>query len=280
MGRKPRVEYAGAIYHVIQRGNNREYIFDLDEDKLFLLREVEKRKVNTGFLLYGYVVMGNHYHLVLQTGEYPLSKVMHFINGSYGRYYNLSRGRTGHVFEGRYKAIPVQDERYLLAVLRYVHRNPVVAGICRRVAGYRWSSDHFYRKNLKQFVDIDLLLDMLSNDRKKAITQYIDFMEQEDALDYEKLDALGDDTFTLQNRPPKEKPIRKNLEQILKETGISPLEFDLIKKGSRKRNLIPYKAAYVREAIKYQYTLKEIGANIGISSVAVAKLMSVAGYQI
>jgi len=273
MGRKPRVEYAGAIYHVIQRGNNREYIFDRDSDKQFLLREIENRKTSTGFILYGYVIMGNHYHLVLQAGDQPLSKVMHFINGSFGRYYNSSRGRTGHVFEGRYKAIPVQNERYLLAVLRYVHRNPVRAGICRRAPGYMWSSDQFYRSNQKGFVDIDLLLDILSTNRERAISQYITFMEQEDKVDYDQLEALGDENFTLKIQPPKEKPVRKNLDQILKDTGINPADYELVKKGARKRNLAPYKSAYVREAVKHQYTLKEIGAHIGISAVAVSKLI-------
>lgn len=230
MGRKPRVEYAGAIYHVIQRGNNREYIFERDSDKHFLLREIENRKVGTGFLLYGYVIMGNHYHLVLQSGEQPLSKVMHFINGSFGRYYISNCGRTGHVFEGRYKAIPVQNERYLLAVLRYVHRNPVRAGICRRAPNYLWSSDKFYRSNQKGFVDIDLLLDMLSTNRERAINQYIAFMEQEDKVDYEQLEALGDETFALKLQPPKEEPARKNLDQILKDTGISPADYELVKK--------------------------------------------------
>lgn len=139
MGRKPRVEYAGAIYHVIQRGNNREYIFDTDEDKLFLLKEIERRKASAGFKIYGYVMMGNHYHLILQMGDEPLSNLMHLINSSYGRYYNRKRAHTGHVFEGRYKAIPIQSEQYLLAVIRYVHRNPVLAGICRQVNQYKWS---------------------------------------------------------------------------------------------------------------------------------------------
>lgn len=267
------MEYSGAIYHVIQRGNNREYIFYGDEDKLVFLREIEKRKIATKFKLYGYVIMGNHYHLVIQAADDPLSKVMHLINSSYSRYYNRTRGRTGHVFEGRYKAIPVQKERYLLAVLRYVHRNPVQAGMCNGVGGYRWSSDMYYRNNQDGFVEIDLLLDMLSGNRQEAIKKYAAFMEEEDNVNYDELDVLGDEVFMSMIWPKKEKPIRKDLDEILWETGVSATDFALIKHSSRKRHLAQYKAAYVRAAVKHKYTLREIGANIGISYGAVDKLL-------
>jgi len=94
LDRKPRVGYLGALYHVIQRGNNREYIFEKNEDKMFLLKEIKERKANTGLKLYGYVIMDNHYHLVLQVGNDPLSKLMHLINSSYGRYYNREHYST------------------------------------------------------------------------------------------------------------------------------------------------------------------------------------------
>ncbi|MEW6183308.1 MAG: transposase, partial [Bacillota bacterium] len=114
MGRKPRIEYEDAVYHVIQRGNNREHIFEKDHDKQYIVKQIEQSKRGLGFRLFGYVVMGNHYHLLLQTQQKPLNNIMHRINGNYGRYYNLKYRRSGHVFQGRYKAILVQDERYVL----------------------------------------------------------------------------------------------------------------------------------------------------------------------
>ncbi|SFF92873.1 REP element-mobilizing transposase RayT [Desulfotomaculum arcticum] len=274
MGRKPRVEYAGALYHVIQRGNNREYIFDKDEDKTFLLKDIKDRKVGTGFKLYGYVIMDNHYHLVLQVEDEPLSKLMHLINSSYGRYYNREHNRTGHVYDGRYKVIPIQNERYLMAVLRYVHRNPVRAGICSQVNKYSWSSDEYYRNNRGNFIDIDLLLGMLSNDREKAIKQYISFMEQEDTIDYEQMDVIGDRSFMITINPPKKEPVKKSLDEILVDTGVCPADFTLIKNGSRKRNLVPYKVAYAEEAVKQKYTFKSIGENINVSATAISKLLN------
>lgn len=275
MGRRPRVEYSGAIYHVIQRGNNREYIFEKDEDKLFLLSELERRQRLSGFILYGYVLMGNHYHMVLQIGETPLSKIMHLLNSNYGRYYNRSRKRTGHIFDGRYKAIPIQNEQYLLAVLRYVHRNPVRVGICKSVQNYQWSSDSQYRNNLDGLVDISLLLNMLSDNRDEAIKKYLAFLAGEDEVKYDEIDTLGDQPFNLMVRPPREIPARRNLDEILRdETGVCSTDFELIKIGSRKRHLIQHKVTYITKAIKHGYTLQEIGNNIGISAVAVSKLIN------
>ncbi|RYD04356.1 hypothetical protein N752_13360 [Desulforamulus aquiferis] len=272
MGRRPRVEYSGAIYHVIQRGNNREYIFQRPEDKLFLMNELQKRKRLKEFLLFGYVLMGNHYHLILQTTGISLSKLMHLINSSYGRYYNKSRKRTGHIFNGRYKAIPIQNEQYLFAVLRYIHQNPVKAGICQRVQHYKWSSDIDYRDNQEGLVDINILLNMMSDNRAEAIKKYSAYVEQEDEEEYDEIDVLGDESFVLAIQPSKKSPTRKDLDQILRDTNLSSADFELLKRGSRRRDLIRYKVDYVREALLQGYTLKEIGENIGISATAVIKL--------
>lgn len=159
--------------------------------------------------------MDNHYHLVLQVGDTPLSKLMHLINSSYGRYYNRKHNRTGHVYDGRYKSIPIQNDNYLLAVLRYVHRNPVRAGICTQVGKYRWSSDMYYRNNQGGFVDIDLLLGMLSNNREKAIMRYISFVNQEDNTDYEQIEVIGDKYFMVSINPPQQESAKKSLDEIL-----------------------------------------------------------------
>ncbi len=273
MGRKPRVEYSGALYHVIQRGNNREYIFEKNEDKLFLLNEIRGRKINTGLKLYGYVIMDNHYHLVLQVGDDPLSKLMHLINSSYARYYNREHNRTGHVYDGRYKAIPIQNENYFLAVVRYVHRNPVRAGICAHINKYRWSSDMYYRNNQNGFVDIDFLLGILSNDRGKAILHYNSIMDQEDSNDYEHGEVIGDKSFMISISPPKQKTVKKSLDDVLADTGVCSADFALIKNGSRKRHLIQYKVSYAEAALKQNYTYKSIGENINVSATAISKLL-------
>lgn len=135
MGRRPREKEEGGIYHVIQRGNNREFIFMENMDKEHLIRLLFLLS-KSGCKIYGYVIMGNHYHLVLKTGGELLQKVMHRLNLKYSKYYNKKYDRSGHVFQGRYKAVPVREEKYILALLRYVHQNPVKAGCLLHVIHY------------------------------------------------------------------------------------------------------------------------------------------------
>lgn len=275
MGRKPRVEYEGAIYHVIQRGNNREYIFDNCNDKEFLLKDILSRKNYMKFRLFGYVIMSNHYHLLLQTMDMDntLNKIMHRINNRYSKYYNKRHGRTGHVFGERYKAIPVQDDSYLLTLLRYIHQNPVRAGICKRVKEYEWSSDCFYRKGNEKELDIKVILDTISKDRNLAIKQYKEFMEEIDDTEY-KEDKVGKEAFRLVVGKRSPVVVRKRLDEILIDTGVSDLEYKLIKEGSRKRSLKGFKAAYAKKALELNYTYKEIGQNIKLSDVAIIYLMN------
>jgi REP element-mobilizing transposase RayT len=198
MGRRPRVEFEGAIYHVIQRGNNREYIFDNRSDKKFLLKDILCRRNNMNFRLFGYVIMSNHYHLLLQTVDKDnmLNKIMHGINNRYSKYYNKCHERTGHVFGERYKAIHVQNEGYLVTVLRYIHQNPVRAGMCNMASEYEWSSDSCYREGNETDIDIGVILDTMSKDRKLAIKQYRALMEEEADKDRQQ-EHVGEEAFSL-----------------------------------------------------------------------------------
>lgn len=273
MGRKLRIEYAGAIYHVIQRGNNKEIIFKENKEKEFLIDDIVKRKISYGYKLLGYVIMDNHYHLLIQTLDKSLQKIMHGINNRYSKYFNYKNKRTGHLFEGRYKAIPVQDESYLLSLIRYIHQNPVRAGMYCNAKDYEWSSDYCYRNNKGDKVDIEIILDTISFKRKNAIMEYTRFIEELEENDYEGVEKLGNEAFDMHMESKKSVHQRKRLDEILIDTGISQEDFRLIKQGSRKRNLTPYKMAYTKEATKINYTLKEIGANINLSDVAVFKLL-------
>ncbi len=274
MGRKPRLEEEGGIYHVIQRGNNREYIFSDNTDKDYLIGQFCLLCGVTGCHVYGFVIMGNHYHLVLKTSAEPLQSVMHRLNLRYSKYYNREHEHTGHVFQGRYKAIPVSDERYILSLVRYLHQNPVRAGICKWVEEYRWRSDSFYRENKHDWVDTDLVLDILSDNRKTSVKEYIDFMSDEESGDYESIDVIGD---ILESRSDVKREGKKsglkNLDDILLATGVNEQDFNQIKNGSRKRNLTMYKRAYAEEALKLNYTMKAIGENIKVSDVAIFDLL-------
>ncbi len=278
LARDIRMEYVGGFYHVIARGNNREYIFSDEEDKGYFIKIV-KDALFPDYQLYGYVLMDNHYHLLIQRHKKELHIFMHQINNKYSKYFNYKYKRFGHVFQNRYKAILVQDERYLLSLLRYIHRNPVRAGICRDVTDYKWSSNFFYERNRRTFVNIDLVLDMLSPDRNMAIEKYMELMkiDEEDKIDYEKEKLIGDEAYKIMLSSRSMKPDKKRLDEILSDACPTIEDFELIKKGSRKRELTKYKIEYIQNAIKANYGQKEIGNNINISDTAVRKLLNVPG---
>lgn len=274
MGRRLRVEYPGAIYHVVQRGNNREYIFGRPDERDYMVEQMRNAVEVDGAVMFAYVVMSNHYHLLLRTDGEFLSKVMHRINTRYSRNYNCEKDRTGVVFEGRYKAIPVQNDNYLLALVRYIHRNPVRAGIVSRACDYRWSSDGCYGQGLESFVNRDFILGIFSDNKQIAIKEYCHFMDDDDGKDWEDLSYVGEDSFALLAEPRKEKTVRINLDEILINTGVNNEGFILIKQGSRKRSLQTFKVAFTREAIKHGYTMREIGEHIKVSHVAISQYLN------
>lgn len=275
MGRNPRIEYDGGIYHVISRGNNREHIFKESDDKQFFIDQLKEQKKPLGHKLFGYVFMDNHYHLLLQTTHQPLQKIMHKLNNRYSKYFNKKYSRSGHVFESRYKAILVLDERYLLELVCYLHQNPVRAKMCSRVDEYPWSSDIFYRKNDESFVDIGLVLDTLSEVRSVAIKMYTTCIDQviEDTENYEGTMAIGEDEAEPVSNPSKKCDVRRTLDELLLLSGANTQDLLLLKQGSRKRHLTPYKINFIQSSMEERYTLSEIGRVIGMSGPAVYDLV-------
>ena len=173
MSRPLRLEFPGALYHVIARGNERRPVFRDDRDRELYLARVAHYREKFGFRFYAYCLMGNHLHLVLETGSVPLSRIMLGIQGSYTQVFNRRHKRVGHLFQGRYKAFLVQKDSYLLALLRYVHENPVAACLVSRVQDYPWSSDRFYRRGRgPDWMDVDDCLRVFAPTRGAAVREY------------------------------------------------------------------------------------------------------------
>ena len=139
------------------------------------------------------------------------------------------RKKGTYVFQGRYKAILVQDERYLVGLLRYLHQNPVEANICKTVEEYKWSSDIFYRKSMKGFVNIDTVLDMLDENRKEANSKYKELMLEKVEEDYEKVKVIGDEAYQIMCSSKNKSIERKRLDEILIDTGISMEDYELVR---------------------------------------------------
>ena len=140
MPRPPRLEYAGALYHVTARGVQQGAIYLDDADRTTFLALVSHTLLTGNAHALAFCLMGNHYHFVLQTSATNLSTLMRRINSGYSLAFNHRHGRSGHVFEGRFKAIHVDREAYLLEVCRYVDLNPVRAALCDLPQDWAWSS--------------------------------------------------------------------------------------------------------------------------------------------
>ncbi|MEA2086857.1 MAG: transposase, partial [Candidatus Caldatribacteriota bacterium] len=146
MARPYRLQLENCIYHITSRGDDRKKVFISKYDFEKFLEYIKSAKEKHKFYLYAYVLMSNHYHLLLETSQPNLSKIMHYINTSYTVYYNTKRRRSGHVFQGRYKSIIVDGDSYFLELSRYIHLNPVRAKIVNEHSEYKWSSYSGYIK--------------------------------------------------------------------------------------------------------------------------------------
>lgn len=140
MPRAARAQSETRIFHVMQRGVDRQEIFFDDTDRLKFLAILGECKKVSGLELFAYCLMDNHIHLLLKAGEEELGASMRRLFSRYAGWYNLKYQRTGPLFQGRFRSEPVEDEVYFLAVFRYIHRNPVKAGLSQHPENYRWSS--------------------------------------------------------------------------------------------------------------------------------------------
>lgn len=140
MARPLRLEYPGAVYHVTSRGNRRELIYEDRKDQEGFLDVFANVCLRHDWRCFAYCLMGNHYHLVLETAKANLSRGMRQLNGVYSQRFNRRHRRVGHVFQGRYTARLVQKESYLIELVRYVSLNSVRAGLVDEPASWHWSS--------------------------------------------------------------------------------------------------------------------------------------------
>jgi len=180
MSRPLRIEYPGAWYHVMNRGRRREDVFHIREDYDAFLKIVKETVDVWNLKVSAYSLLPNHYHLLVQTPEGNISRCMRHINGVYTQRFNRSHATDGQLFRGRYKAVLVEGDSHLLEVMRYIHRNPLRAGLVERLDDYHWSSHPGYLSLAKRWnwLHRDFLLEMLSTDKRRRNSQYLDFVAQ------------------------------------------------------------------------------------------------------
>jgi putative transposase len=179
MARPLRIEYPGAYYHITSRGNEQKDIFKSQRDREKFLGYLESATTRYGAVIQAYCLMSNHYHLLLETPGGNLSQIMRHINGAYTTYYNIKRKRSGHLFQGRYKAILVEADEYLAELSRYIHLNPVRVGIVERPERYRWSSytDYTGHSEPPAWLRTGFILGCFAKQTEDARKKYRTFVE-------------------------------------------------------------------------------------------------------
>lgn len=171
-------------YHIMLRGNERKKIFLDDEDRSKFINILQRKQSETDLSFYAYCLMDNHVHLVLRENNNEISLIMKGIATSYAMYFNIKYRRVGHVFQDRFKSEAVEDEQYLMAVIRYVHYNPIKAFMVERPEDYRWSSYQWYlvpEVEEAEFMDAQYVLGTISENLALAIIEFKRFfMEKND----------------------------------------------------------------------------------------------------
>jgi putative transposase len=242
MGRQLRILFSGAVYHVISRGNERKNIFRDENDRIRMLKTLREGIRHYQINIYSYVLMSNHYHFLLETKLPNLSRVMQFVNTSYALYFNTKYERCGHLFQSRYKAYIVQKNEKLAEVTRYIHMNPIRAGMVKTLPEYRWSSHLQYTgAEIKGIAAPEFVLNQFAEKRTKAVGLYEDYMTKALVLDNKQERKkmygdyiLGDDDY-----------IRK-IKLLFKENKLSK---EILERSKIKRVYEPHEI--IGAAVKY-----------------------------
>lgn len=234
MARRARRQAESGIYHVVMRGTNRQDIFYEEEDYWRFLRAIARTKPDNNYDLYGFCLMTNHVHLLIHEKEEPVAKTMQRIATRYAWWYNQKYERSGHVFQGRYGSECVEDDEYLLTVIRYIHNNPVKAGIVTQPEDYRWSSINAYYGRHQYpagLTDTGFILGIVAPESANAIRRFREFMNMENQ------DTCLEDEIKLRKTDDE---LKAEIEEILKGDPVTALHS--MKKRERNELLRQIKA--------------------------------------
>lgn len=298
MARAWRIEFEGALYHVVSRGNDRRDIFFNDDDRRLFLDTLGEMAQRFEIDLFAYVLMNNHYHLLLITRRANLSKAMQWFGVTYTNRFNARNSHSGHLFQGRFKSMLVQNDAYLMRLSLYIHRNPLRAGIVNRLADYPWSSyrSYAYGKKAPEWLKTEPILCQLQNveDRHAAYREQAQRYSDEERRLWEDLRhgfILGTEQFVesikkefLPDTPHREIPQQKllikdlDLSEILtKATAFLGCDVEDFKKTAR----VSASRVLDRDLLLYEVwqlgvlTNSQIGEIFGLTGSAVSRRVGV-----
>ena len=284
MARPLRIIFPGAFYHVTSRGNERRNIYKSKRDREKFLEYLESASERYEAFIHAYCLMDNHYHLLVETPIGNLPQIMQHINGAYTTYFNVKRKRSGHLFQGRYKAILVAIDEYAKELSRYIHLNPVRAGVVEIPEKYDWSSYKFYigKQKTPRWLYRDFILSYFDIKISSAQKSYQRFVNALTNNQYESplkevvsSTLLGStefidfikENYLLDKEPDNNLPALKELSDRVSMRDIfHEVEFEVNKEELLKRDIKLYLCRrYTRER------LKDIGKRFGIGESGVSK---------
>jgi REP element-mobilizing transposase RayT len=280
MARRPRLFAPGLLYHVIVRGNQRRKTFFNDGDYQAYLERLGRYRQKFGHTVHAYCVMPNHVHLLIESSQEPLAKFMQGLQQSYSQYFNLRHRKSGHVFQGRYKAIVCQKDAYLLELIRYIHLNPVRAGMVNEPEQYSYSGHRAYLEGkATPVIDPRKVLAVLGGrGRYRGLVR--DGMKEghkEEYYEVEDQRFLGAEGFgeRLQEeheepRAKKRRPLERVIEDLCEKVGIAAVELRSADRRwavSRARTLMAY---VVR---RQGYGLSEVARYFGRDAATMGTLI-------
>jgi REP-associated tyrosine transposase len=283
MARRPRLFAPGLLYHVIVRGNQRQKTFLSDQDYRAYLERLAKYRERYGYNVHAYCLMPNHVHLLLESSDQPLAKLMQGLQQSYSQYFNISHRKVGHVFQGRYKAIICAEDEYLVELVRYIHLNPVRAGMVKAPERYRYSGHQAYLQG-KAGAVIDPVKVLKLFGGKAGYRRFVrDGMAEghkEEYYDVEDQRFLGAEGFGdrvqgragATRRVPSKRSIEAVVRQLAKELGVSVEAVRSRERGwgiSKARTMIAYVLAR-----RLGYGLKEVASYLQRDMATVGTLLS------
>jgi len=288
VARKPRIEIAGGLYHLITRGNNRQRIFRSHDDLLKFLGLLGRQKSKLPFYLYAYCLMPNHVHLLAEMQDDPISRVMHGLLTGYSQYHNRKYRKVGHLFQGRYKAVVCQSDRYLAQLVRYIHLNPVRAKMVARPEDYEYSGHRAYLGvDRAGLVDTEAVLRHFGAKKKRAVEAYSQFVNA--ALDQKSQPEyylaaegrmLGDDEFLDevkhrigeyvgdQNKGVRKPTIQAIIKAAAKASGLAREDFCT---NDKSRKLVMIKEAIIVMGRQHRIRNRELAEALGLDPSAVSK---------
>ena len=290
MGRPKRINFPGAIYHIFARGNGKRDIFLDKQDRYRFLRILRDIKKDFKPIIFSYVLMSNHYHIVLQTTEVNLSNFMQKLNNTYSKKFNDKYDRKGYLFEERFKSILAEKGSYLLELTRYVHLNPIRAGLVKKLKDYKWSSYHEYMGSncLFDICNPSEILAHFGKNKYKALKKYKKYLAEGKNISQETIKeqlvggyVLGSISFARDMLDKmglkfREKAIEEpKAKQIISLTAgvFKTSETEIIKNRSQK-NFARKSAMYIiRERTSLR--LREIGEMFQVKHTAISKAIRV-----